>query len=440
MRAGERAEAVRRRVVGAVFISVIVLFLASTVAVYQKAFTPVVDVLLRTDRVGNQLQPPSDVKVRGLVVGEVREVRATASGAELDLALHPDKAHLIPAGVTARLLPKTLFGERYVSLVPPPEPSRESLRDDDVIEQDRSEASIELEKVLSDLMPVLQAVRPDKLATTLNTVSMALDGRGEQLGETLVATNRYLEQFNPALPELKGNIQALADVAHLYAETTPELTQALRDLAVNHRTVADNRAGLDRLYRTVTTGAGDLDGFLRANKENIIGLNAASREHLRLLARYSPEYPCLFDDLADAVPRLDQVAGKGTDTPGVIRLRVQISDSADKYLPGHDEPSWQDRRGPRCYDQVPMPADLPGGGPPRDGSTHPPQREQRTPPASTSPSSFTGTAGSMQHSPAEQRLIAALLSPATRLRPDEVPAWSTLLVGPLYRGAEVQVR
>jgi hypothetical protein len=46
----------------------------------------------------------------------------------------------------------------------------------------------------------------------------------------------------------------------------------------------------------------------------------------------------------------------------------------------------------------------------------------------------------MQHSPAEQRLIAALLSPATRLRPDEIPAWSTLLVGPLYRGAEVQVR
>lgn len=438
MRPGERAETLRRRVVGAVFISVIVLFLASTVAAYQKVFTPAVNVLLRTDRVGNQLLPPSDVKVRGLVVGEVRRVRATASGADLELALQPDKTHLIPAGVTARLLPKTLFGERYVSLVLPPGPSPEPLREDDVIEQDRSHASIELEKVLSDLMPVLRAVRPDKLATTLNTVSMALDGRGEQLGETLVATNRYLEQFNPVLPELKSNIQALADVSHLYADTTPELTQALRDLAVNHRTVADQRAGLDRLYRTVTTAAGDLDGFLRANAENIIGLNAASREQLRLLARYSPEYPCLLDDLADSVPRLDQVAGKGTDTPGVIRLRVEISDGGDKYLPGHDEPSWQDRRGPRCYDQVPMPADLPGGGPPRDGSTHPPQREERTPPASTAPSSFTGPAGSMQHSPPERRLIAALLSPATRLRPDEVPDWSTLLVGPLYRGAEVE--
>ena len=440
MRPGERAETLRRRVVGAVFISVIVLFLASTVAAYQKVFTPAVNVLLRTDRVGNQLLPPSDVKVRGLVVGEVRRVRATASGADLELALQPDKTHLIPAGVTARLLPKTLFGERYVSLVLPPGPSPEPLREDDVIEQDRSHASIELEKVLSDLMPVLQAVRPDKLATTLNTVSMALDGRGEQLGETLVATNRYLEQFNPVLPELKGNIQALADVSHLYADTTPELTQALRDLAVNHRTVADQRAGLDRLYRTVTTAAGDLDGFLRANKENIIGLNAASRPNMELLARYAPEYPCLFDDLADAVPRLDQVAGKGTDTPGVIRLRVEVSDSADKYLPGKDEPQWQDERGPRCYDQVPMPGDLPGGGPPEDGSTHPPARESSGPPASTSPSSFTGPSGSIQQSPAEQRLLSVLLSPSTGMRPNEVPDWSTLLVGPVYRGAEVTVR
>ncbi|RRO14175.1 MCE family protein [Saccharopolyspora rhizosphaerae] len=440
MSAGEQVGVLRRRVVGAVFISVIVLFLASTVAVYQKAFTPVVHVLLRTDRVGNQLQPPADVKVRGLVVGEVREVRATASGAELDLALHPDKVALIPAEVTARLLPKTLFGERYVSLVPPATPSPEPLRDDDVIEQDRSTASIELEEVLSDLMPVLRAVKPDKLASTLNTVSMALDGRGEQLGETLAETNRLLEQFNPALPELQANIRALGDVAHLYADTAPDLVGALRDLAVNHRTVAENRAGLERLYRTVTTGAGDLDGFLRANQNNIIELNAASREQLRLLARYSPEYPCLFEDLADAVPRFDQVAGKGTDTPGVVRLRVEISDDGDKYLPGHDEPRWEDRRGPRCYDQVPMPADLPGGGPPRDGSTHPPRREQHTPPASTSPSSATGPSGSIQHSTAERRLIAALLAPSTRLRPEEVPGWSSLLVGPLYRGAQVEVR
>lgn len=446
MRAGDGVETFRRRVVGALFIAAVMAFLASTVAVYQKAFTPVVHVLLRTDRAGNQLQPPSDVKVRGMVVGEVREVRASARGAELDLALQPDKAHMISRDVTARLLPKTLFGERYVSLVPPTTPSKASLVDGHVIEQDRSRASLELEKVLSDLMPVLQAVKPEKLATTLNTVSMALDGRGEQLGETLVETNRYLERFNPALPELRGNIKALADVAHLYSETTPDLLQALSDLAVNHRTVAEQRAGLERLYGTVTTAATDLDGFLRANEKNIINVNSASRPSMELLARYAPEYPCLFRNLADAVPRFDQVAGKGTDTPGVVRLKIEVSESGDKYLPGHDTPRYEDTRGPRCYDHLgaPFPQDPPGGGAPRDGATHPPRKESSGPsaggPASTQPTSFVGPSGSIQHSPSEQRLVAALVASSRNVAPRDVPAWSTLLVGPLYRGAEVTLR
>ena len=443
MRASDSIVTVRRRIIGAAFISAIVLFLASTVAVYQKAFNPVVHVVLRTDHVGNQLQPPSDVKVRGLVVGEVRDVRSSGSGAELDLALRPERAGMIPRDVSARLLPKTLFGERYVSLVPSSRPSRASLADGDVIQQDHSQVSIELEKVLSDLMPLLQAVEPQKLATTLNSVSMALDGRGKQLGETLVEMNQYLQRFNPNIPELQGHLKALADVSQTYSQAAPDLMQALSDMAVNSRTVAEQRGGLQRLFSTVTTGVTDMDTFLRANKQNIIGLNASSRPGLELMARYAPEYPCLFRGLADAVPRLDQVAGKGTDTPGVIRLKIQVTQDRGKYRPGKDTPRYDDKRGPRCYDGLGTPfPENPPGGPPRDGSSHP--RGQESPgapgPASTTPSSFEGPSATVQHSPAEQRLVAALLAPEFGIRPSDVPQWSTLLVGPLYRGAEVSVQ
>ena len=40
-------------------------------------------------------------------------------GATIELAIDPDHLDEIPADVSARLLPKTLFGERFVSLVPP---------------------------------------------------------------------------------------------------------------------------------------------------------------------------------------------------------------------------------------------------------------------------------------------------------------------------------
>lgn len=359
----------RRRLAGVAYFAVIVAFLASQVAIYQKAFTPVVHVSLRTDHVGNQLQPPSDVKVRGMIVGEVRRIRATGRGAELDLALQPDKARMIPRDVSARLLPKTLFGERYVSLVPPARTSGPKLSDGDVIRQDRSSTSIEIERVLSNVMPLLQAVRPEELAMTLNSVSMALDGRGEQLGDTLVRLNDYLKRLNPSLPDLTHDLRVLGEVSDTYSDAAPEIVRALSDLTTTTRTVVEQRKNLDHLYSTLTTTSRDGEWFLHANEANVIELNEASRPALELMAKYAPEYPCLFGGLADLVPRVDQAMGKGTDTPNVARFNIEVVHEVEPYEPGEDAPRYADTRGPRCY-----PPALPGQnfqpppeGMPRDG-------------------------------------------------------------------------
>lgn len=101
-------------------LGVIVLFFGGSVATYLGAFKPVTNVLLRADRTGNQLQPESDVKVRGLTVGEVRDISSRGDGASLRLELHRDKVGMIPANVSARLIPKTLFGEEVRGQARPP--------------------------------------------------------------------------------------------------------------------------------------------------------------------------------------------------------------------------------------------------------------------------------------------------------------------------------
>jgi len=57
------------------------------VATYQKTFVTVAHVTLRTGTVGNQLEEASDVKVRGVIVGEVRAVHAGLQAATIDLAI-----------------------------------------------------------------------------------------------------------------------------------------------------------------------------------------------------------------------------------------------------------------------------------------------------------------------------------------------------------------
>ena len=44
---------------------------------------------LKTDTAGNQLQEASDVKVRGVIVGDVRKVDASTNGATIELAIDP---------------------------------------------------------------------------------------------------------------------------------------------------------------------------------------------------------------------------------------------------------------------------------------------------------------------------------------------------------------
>ncbi|NIH79435.1 MCE family protein [Amycolatopsis viridis] len=428
------------QVLGLVFLVVCGLFFATTIAAYHQEFTPVALVRLETDHVGNQLRKGSDVKIRGVVVGEVRAIEAFGDHAALQLALDPAQLDVIPANVSARLLPKTLFGERYVALQIPPGPVPRHLAAGDVIPQDRSSSAIELEQVLDNVMPLLQAVQPQKLASTLGAVSTALDGRGGQLGATLVHLSEYLGGLNPSLPDLKADISGLANVADTYNRAAPDLLQALADLTTTTKTLVDEQQTLAQVWATVTTASDDLDSFLRVNQANLIRLTVTSQSTLDVLAKYAPEYPCLLQQLADAVPRAYQAFGYGTDRMNHVTIRF-VADRT-KYEPGRDEPAYLDKRGPRCYPMVLPPGrwpQYPPGGPVQDGSTHPPAGPGASVPLPSNGiiASGSSTTASIANSAAEQDLIAALVSPAA---PQDVPGWASLLAGPLYRGAEVEVR
>lgn len=413
----ERFRSPRLRLLGVVYLGVVALFLSLTVAIYRDVFATDVPVTLRAGQVGNQLQAQADVKMRGLIVGTVRTVASHGESAELQLAMDPDKIDAIPRNVSARLLPKTLFGERYVSLVEPARPDPAPLAAGDVIGQDRSAVSIELERVLNNLLPLLQSVEPAQLASTLNTLATALEGRGKPLGDTLVQVGHYLGELNPQLPEIKDDITAFADVSDTYDGAADDFLAALSDLTVTSRTVVDQRSNLETLYRTLTTAANDVTGFLEQNKNTLINLADSSRPTLELLARYAPQYACMLAAVAKLKPKLEKTFGAGTDEPG-MHVKLRFVQSRGKYVPGADDPRYDDKRGPRCY------GDAAGSG-------------QSSLPALMA---LDGVADGLgpANSPAEQDFLTALLAPTLGVAPPDVPEWSGLLIGPLLRGTEVE--
>jgi virulence factor Mce-like protein len=440
----------RRRLLGIGFIVVVAALVSLSIAMYNKAFTPVVKVSLTTDKLGNQLQVLGDVKVRGLIVGSIRKITPTTHGAELELDLDPDKVDLIPRNVTARFIPKTLFGDRYVALQIPANADTQHLSQGDQIAQDTSAPAVELSQALDHLLPVLQAVQPQKLSTTLTAISTALDGRGKQLGQTLVDLGKLVEEINPYVPQLTHDLQALTEVSDTYSQAIPDFVSALDDLTVTSRTVYEQQANLSALFGNLTTASRDLESFLRANSDNLIRLSDSSRDTLEILAKYAPSYPCFLKQMASLVDASNSVFGAGTNQPG-LHATIEVVVDKGKYEAGKDTPEFDEHRGPRCYDPAqmgnPFP-DQPPDGPLQDGSTHDnasrTQEDGVLPPSNstgytTSPNAAAAP-GSVANTPAEFEFLAELIAPGMGLQPSQVPGWSTYLVGPLFRGTEVTVQ
>jgi virulence factor Mce-like protein len=434
------------RASGVVFLCVLALLVGLSVAVFQQRFTPAVLVQLRTDHVGNQLQEASDVKVRGLVVGQVRDISTSGDGALVSLALDPDQIGAIPANVSARLLPKTLFGERYVDLVLPTSPARASLHEGDTITQDRSSTAIELERVFDDLLPLLRTVRPQDLSATLNAMATALEGRGTRLGQNLRLVDDYVKQIQPHLPTLTDDIDRLADVASLYADAAPDLVATVRDLAVTSQTIATKQSVLADFLAGTTGMARTATQVLDEDGDRIIRVGELSRPTLQVLARYAPEYPCLAQGLDRYRSRINEAfSGQA------LHITLEVVPQRSAYVPG-EEPSWQEHRGPNCYglptpgwDQShPYPgnhfADGTHGSPTSVDMAAAPVAAPGGGGAGTAPSGALDPASGQAGTAAEQAVTDALLAPVLGVQPDQVPDISNLLVGPLARGTQVTQR
>ena len=338
----------RHRTYGLIFALVMALLAWLAIAFYNKQFTPVTLVNLETQRAGLQLDPQADVKIRGLIVGTVRKISATTSGATLQLAIDPSKVGLIPSNVVARLLPKTLFGEKYVDLVTPSHPSPQHIASGDVIPEDRSQQAIEIDQVLNDTLPVLQAVQPQYLNATLNAIATALQGRGPEISQNIQITDSYLKKFNTQLPVLKHDIAALSSVANTFSAAAPDILRILRDASYTSNTLVQERTTLAGVLSQGTTTVQDTRKFVAANANHIIGVNIANVQALELLARYSPEVPCVIGALAKLTPRLEQAIG-GTGSGGRLNITLEIVKGRPPYQPGLDNPQFADHRGPNCY-------------------------------------------------------------------------------------------
>ena len=428
---------------GAAFCVLVMLFLGWSVTRYDGTFDEVVDVDVVLDSAGNSLPVRADVKVRGVLVGHVDSTSVRDGSVVAHLAITPSFASAISADTTARLLPKTLFGERYVALSVPAGPV-EPIVDGTVLTQDVSGNAIEVGILLDGLQPLLEAVPPQDLANTLGALAQGLSGRGEQIGTTIDRLENIFEQLNAEMPALQRDIRGVADLADTYADALPSLVDALDNFRTTGYTVVERRPAVDTLIASLTSSASTTADFLEANSNDIITLASDSRELLETLRDYNPTLVCFLDQIAAVNPQIPEVLETDSEFPG-IQGTAEFVNPKGRYLPNQDEPRFLDDRPPRCLPSAPEGENTPqyAGGSYNDGAYQVPSRNPG--PQDDSATTFgnrvfPAAPASYAGSDVERAALAVVYANRSGLESTEIPSWAALLGAPAVRGSQIELK
>ena len=421
------------KLLGVVFLALLVTGVYLTYAVFTKQFAEYDEITLESSTLGLELPERGDVKIRGVIIGEVLDYEPTGEGAEVTLGIYPGDLEQVPANVTGQIVPKTLFGEKYVSLEIPEDPSSESMQPGATISQTKT--ATEVEEVLNDLYPLLRAVQPAELNMTLNALATALEGRGDQLGENLETIDSYLKRFNPQLPALVEDLRLTAQFSDIYADVLPEVGQILRDQITTLGTLEDREDALNALFNDVSDFSGSAEGFLRTNGDNLIRLGEVSKPQVTMLAKYAPEFACLQKGIVNA-GKLQAEAFRNF----TLHIVLETLPNQPRGYNVNDAPRYGENRGPTCLNlpNPPWSQDNPVRAQPNfdDGVDEPTGKgTSRVVPGPWFRSS-DGYAGT----PGESAFLKSLLAPGMGLTQADVPDLGPLLLGPLARGAEVSTR
>jgi len=225
---------------------------------------------------GDTLGPASNVKYHGLVVGRVINVRgpdarAGVTESSARIVLKPDQADQIPANVTARVLPSTIFGSEFIELVEPAKPATRRLPSVQKIPADRSAQTVRIMDAVAAGERILRAVDPSQLDATVSALAEMLDDNGADVGQFIERAGDYLGTMIEHSDAFYRDLRLLGNVLQGAADAEPHLVAALRNSHSTLRLMVEQRRSIDALILSSTGLSGETTTFLDANADNLIG-------------------------------------------------------------------------------------------------------------------------------------------------------------------------
>lgn len=316
------------------------LVIGLAIALFRGSFTKTEPITLISDRAGLVMNPDAKVKMRGVQVGTVSSIETRPDGkAVLHLAMNPSQLHLIPGNVRADIASTTVFGAKYVQLIPPDEPSAERLRPGQTLQGEH--VTVEMNTVFQQLTQVLDKIDPAKLNETLGALSSAFSGRGEAMGQAVTDFEALLEKLEPSLPNLTGDIESMAAVSRAYGDAAPDLVKTVDNTNRLSDSIVAEQQNLDT-FLVSSIGLADVGNeVIGGNREALsttLNLLAPTTD---LLNEYAPGIECGLKGMMYLYHQPPQME------PGVV-VNVAFALGIERYRYPQNLPKVAAKGGPKC--------------------------------------------------------------------------------------------
>ena len=347
------------KLAGSAMLVIAVVIVVLVYLQFRGDFLPRTQLTMISDRAGLSMNSGDKVTYNGVEIGRVANIQEVNEGgvpkAKFTLDVDPKYIKLIPANVDARIKATTVFGNKYVSFTSPPDPTAARVNPSTPISVKTGPGGVttEFNTLFQTVVSISEKVDPVKLNETLAATAQALDGLGDRFGQSIVHGNEILSDLNPKMPQIRYDIQKLADLADTYANASPDLFDFLHNAVTTARTLNQEQSNLDAALMA-SVGFGNTGGdvferggpYLVRAAEDLIPTS-------QLLNTYSPEVLCTIRNFHDVAPKIaDSLGGNGYS----LRAHAEVVGAGNPYVYPDNLPRVNAHGGPEgqpgCWQEI----------------------------------------------------------------------------------------
>lgn len=216
----------------------------------------------------------SEVRLMGVPIGTVAEVRPSADAVRVTLEIDP--GYSLPADAGAVIVAPSVIADRFVQLTPSYAGSGPTLQAGDTIPVARTRVPVELDEVFRTTNDLLVALGPrganrdGALNRALRVGAENLDGQGPAIRRFLQNVSEASGTLSAASPDFFGTVRHLSAVTSTLATGDRDVRRFQRQMADVTAFLAEDREELSAVLVSLARSLGVVEEFVRTNRHALV--------------------------------------------------------------------------------------------------------------------------------------------------------------------------